>query len=339
MRPAGPGEFTRRAVINGRMDLTAAEAVADVIAAETGAQRRQALGQLEGGLESLYEPWRTELVRIQALVEATIDFSDDDLPEGLSADAAAQMERLAARLRQHLNDARRGERLREGFQVVILGRPNAGKSTLLNALAQRDVAIVSDVSGTTRDVIDVHLDLGGYPVVLTDTAGLRDSACPVEQEGMRRGLNRARLADLRILLLDGAEAVAGLQGLADQYAAGDIVIINKADLGRVTAAQAQELGAGLVSLRTGAGLGVLLETLEQRTASVLGGGEAVPTRARHRAALEAALTALERAQGGDLPELVAEDLRQAAQALGRITGRVDPEAVLDVIFRDFCIGK
>ncbi|MGE0154856.1 MAG: tRNA uridine-5-carboxymethylaminomethyl(34) synthesis GTPase MnmE [Reyranellaceae bacterium] len=335
-RPAEPGEFSRRAFENGKLDLTEAEAIADLVAAETAAQRRQALRQLEGALGTLYEGWRIRLLRALAHLEAAIDFADEDLPQGMAQAVRPALESLVGEIAAHLDDAGRGERLREGVQIAIVGPPNAGKSSLLNLLARRDVAIVSAQAGTTRDVIEVHLDLGGWPVTLADTAGLRETADEIEREGVRRAEQRARQADLRLAVLDAAAAdtPALLQKL---IAPGDIVALNKIDL----APQAPVPdGALAVSVRTGAGIERLLALLQQRVAALLDGAGVPLTRQRHRLALEECLAALRRAQAGrNLPELVAEDVRLAVRALGRITGRVDVEDMLDIVFREFCIGK
>lgn len=343
LRPAEPGEFTRRAFANGRIDLTEAEAVADLVAAETAAQRRQALSQLSGSLARLYDGWARRLTRVLAHLEAAIDFPDEDLPGGLDAasrrDAAALVEEMSS----HLADGRRGERLRDGIAVAIVGAPNAGKSSLLNALAERDVAIVSARAGTTRDVVEVHLDLKGYPVLLADTAGLRAAADEIEDEGIRRARARAAAADIVLVLVpvDQREAPDPLSlEMVDERA---MLVASKADLAPRLTGDTVEIGgvpALAVSAASGAGLGALVDRLAARAAESLGsGGAPVPTRARHRAALEACRAALERALAAPLPELAAEDVRLALRALGRITGRVDVEDLLDVIFRDFCIGK
>jgi tRNA modification GTPase len=343
LRLAEPGEFTRRAFENGKLDLTAAEGLADLVAAETAAQRRQALRQLEGELGRLYEDWRARLLRCLAQLEADIDFPEEGLPQDLRQHVAAEAAALRAEMARHLADGGRGERLREGVAVAIIGPPNAGKSSLMNALARRDVAITSASAGTTRDVIEVALDLGGYPVLLADTAGLREVADEVEAEGVRRARARAAAADLRLVLLDAtrpAEAGA-LAGLLDADA---IVIANKIDLAPGQAADwADALAAGpalRLSVRTGAGMEALLVRLEAEVARRFAPGAApVVTRARHRRALEDCVAALDRFAGAGLPELAAEDLRAATRALGRITGRVDVEDMLDIVFREFCIGK
>jgi tRNA modification GTPase len=354
-RLAEPGEFTRRAFDHGKLDLTAAEGLADLIAAETETQRRQALRQMQGALGEVYEGWRGRLIGALALVEADIDFADEDLPPAIVAQAMRDVEALQAEMAAHLADQRRGERLRDGLSVVILGPPNAGKSSLLNWLARRDAAIVSATAGTTRDVIELHLDLGGFPVVLADTAGLRESADAIETEGIRRALARAQQADLKLILLDATiapDAVTTAQ-IDDQA----VVVVNKIDLlpgrgggreaesplplrGRVRVGGRSGPDALPISVKTGEGLDKLLSALTTRVATALQPGESPAlTRLRHRQALEDCVGALVRARAATAPELRAEDLRLAARALGRITGRVDVEDVLDVIFRDFCIGK
>ena len=334
LRPAEPGEFTRRAVENGRLDLTQAEAIADLVAAETGAQRRLALRQYDGGLAELYEEWRGRLIRVAAWIEAAIDFPDEDIPVGASRESRAALCAILRDIQAHLADGRRGEILREGLHVAVIGPPNAGKSSLVNALARRDVAIVSEFPGTTRDVIEVRLDLSGYPVILADTAGLRESQDSIEQEGVRRARVRAEAADLRVLVLDGAAGTPA--AIPDEdVRPGDIVVWNKADVA------AAKTGAGLwISAKTGEGLPELLGQIARRAADLLSGGEApVLTRARHRHALEEAARSLAAAIATPEPELAAEHIRLALRAIGRITGRVDLDELLDVVFRDFCIGK
>ena len=349
VRVAEPGEFSKRAFLAGKIDLTGAEAIADLVDAETDAQRRQALAQLDGGLTARLEGWRADLIDILAHSEAWIDFPDEDLPEDVEQAARARIAALEAELRGFLDDNRRGERLRDGLQIVLLGAPNAGKSSLLNALADRDAAIVSATAGTTRDVIEVHLDLGGWPVTIADTAGLRTTADVIEREGVRRALDRAGAADLRLVVFDATVPPdpASLAQLADNSGTGTIIpVVNKTDL----AAAPDNLAghaAVPVSARTGDGLAALLGRIETAAADLMqagGGAGAAPlTRLRHREALADAADALKRAaSGGDSgvdSELVAEDLRLAARAIGRVTGRVDVEDLLDVIFMDFCIGK
>ncbi|CAO3415285.1 tRNA uridine-5-carboxymethylaminomethyl(34) synthesis GTPase MnmE [Azospirillum doebereinerae] len=341
LRLAEPGEFTRRAFENGKLDLTEAEAVADLIDAETTAQRRQALRQMDGALGRLYDGWRDRLTRALAHIEADIDFADEDLPGGVADAVRPVVERLIAEIAAHLDDGGRGERLREGLHIAIVGAPNAGKSSLLNALARRDAAIVSARAGTTRDVIEVHLDLGGYPVVLADTAGLREAAADeVEEEGIRRARDRAARADVKIAVFD-ATALPDLDlatlALID---ADTVVAVNKRDLSDAPLPLVAGLTPIPVSARSGAGLADLEKCLAAFSADRLAvGGTPSLTRARHRAALEECRASLERALSAPLPELAAEDIRLASRALGRITGRVDVEDLLDIIFRDFCIGK
>lgn len=341
LRLAEPGEFTRRAFENGKLDLTEAEAVADLIDAETTAQRRQALRQMDGALGRLYDGWRDRLTRALAHIEADIDFAEDDLPGGVADAVRPVIERLLAEITDHLNDGGRGERLREGLHIAIVGAPNAGKSSLLNALARRDAAIVSARAGTTRDIIEVQLDLGGYPVVLADTAGLREAAADeVEEEGIRRARDRAARADVKVAVFD-ATALPDLDpttlALID---ADSVVVLNKSDVATATPTVIAGAAPVLVSARTGAGLRDLEQRLTAFSADRLAVGSAPSlTRARHRAALDECRTALERALIAPLPELAAEDIRLASRALGRITGRVDVEDLLDIIFRDFCIGK
>ncbi|HEX6977716.1 MAG TPA: tRNA uridine-5-carboxymethylaminomethyl(34) synthesis GTPase MnmE [Alphaproteobacteria bacterium] len=352
LRLAEAGEFTRRAFDAGKLDLAQVEGLADLVAAETDAQRRQARRQLDGALGRLTESWRARLLRALAHAEAEIDFPDEDLPGGLISALVPDLERLAGEIRVHLADDRRGERLREGFSIAILGPPNAGKSSLLNALARREAAIVSAHAGTTRDVIEVQLDLGGYPVIVADTAGIRalsesaaDAHAAIEREGIRRALARAEAADLRIVVLD-ATAGEPDESLVRLIDAESVVVLNKIDI----APHAEPIVPGhmwRVSVRTGEGLDALVAALTDIVARRLAmedGAAPVITRARHRAALEACAESLDRAlaavQGhAGAPELFAEDLRLAARALGRITGRVGVEDVLDVVFREFCIGK
>lgn len=340
LRPAEPGEFSRRAFENGKFDLTEAEAVADLVDAETSAQRRQALRQMEGELGRLYEGWRERLVRALAYAEADIDFPEEDLPSGLPDAVRPVLEALAFEIADHLADGGRGERLREGIAIAILGPPNAGKSSLLNALARRDAAIVSERAGTTRDVVEVHLDLGGYPVLVADTAGLREADDEIEGEGIRRALLRAERADLKLAVFDATVLPAVDERTAALIDERTIVVVNKADRVADLDPSTVAPGAFLVSAATGQGLPALLGRLaglvEERFG--LGGGPAL-TRARHRSALEECREALARALSAGYAELAAEDMRLAVRALGRITGRVDVEELLDVIFRDFCIGK
>ena len=338
-RLAEPGEFTRRAFEHGKLDLTEAEAIADLVAAETDHQRRQALQQMDGALSRLYEDWRTLGLRTLAHLEAAIDFPDEDLPDGVADEVRQGMQQLRAEILLHLDD-RRGERLRDGLQIAIIGPPNAGKSSLLNLLVRRDMAIVSETAGTTRDVIEAHLELGGWPVVLADTAGLRRSDDAVEQEGIRRAQARAASAELRVLVLD---ATADWRSARDALVAEtigwsperDIVVVNKTDLAAIAEDDVMSL-----STLSGDGLPALLARLEDAAATLMQEGGPPPlTRARHREALIDCHEALDRALVAPEIALAAEDLRLAMRALGRITGTVRIDELLDVIFRDFCIGK
>jgi tRNA modification GTPase len=338
LRPAEAGEFSRRAFANGKLDLTRAEAIADLVDAETDAQRKQALRQMEGGLARLVEGWRSELVAAQALMEAEIDFSDEGLPTGLLDQVAVKVAGLKHSLAAHLGDDHRGERLRDGIHIAILGAPNAGKSSLLNRLAGREAAIVSAHAGTTRDVVEVHLDLGGLPVVVADTAGLREAACDIEAEGIRRALAKAESADLKLAVFGPDHLDEATLAVIDD---ATLVVMNKRDL--ATAAPPTHIKTRpvfAISARHGDGVEDLVAALARAVGDrFTGGNDPVLTRARHRAAVEQGLAALARCDLAGPPELAAEDLRLAARALGRITGAIDSEEILDAIFRDFCIGK
>lgn len=333
-RLAEPGEFARRAFLNGKLDLASAEGLADLIDSETEGQRRQALRQLGGALGRQAEQWRSTLLQCQAALEAEIDFSDEaDVGIFNFETVEARIGGLISELESALSSAAKGERLREGLNVVLAGPPNAGKSSLLNALARRDAAIVSAIPGTTRDPVEVELDLGGLPVTLVDTAGLRESEDLIEQEGVRRSLQRAACADLVIWLAEDESEPASLATDAPI-----LRVTSKADLGRV--------GTGLpVSTKTGEGLAELLDAVRIQAEALLSGAEqALIVRERHRTLVAAACSSLTRAQGlmdRRVPgiELIAEEIRSAALALGRISGRIDVEEILGEIFSRFCIGK
>ncbi len=333
-RPAEPGEFSRRAVENGKLDLTRAEAIADLVDAETPAQLSQALRQHDGVLAELYEGWRTRLIAALGRAEAAIDFSDDGVGEAEFAAAKAAAKRIIEEIQEHMDDAGRGESLREGLRLTILGPPNAGKSSLINALARRDVAIVSDIPGTTRDVVEARLDLGGYLIMVADTAGVRDTSDVIEAEGVRRALSHAA-GGMTLLLLDGS-AANPRAGLPPDLPEPDLIVWNKSDLGGTHDGIS-------ISLKTGEGLSALLKMLQQKVQQKLESKDGAPrlTRPRHRHALAEALGHLQHglAAPQDQPELLAEDLRLAMRAIGRITGQVDVEELLDFVFRDFCIGK
>ena len=326
LRLAEPGEFTRRALENGKLDLAQVEGLADLIEAETEAQRRQALRVLSGAIGRRAEEWREKLIRAAALIEATIDFADEDVPVDVAPEVLALGRAVQADLRQEVQGGRAAERIRDGFEVAIIGAPNAGKSTLLNALAGREAAITSEIAGTTRDVIEVRMDIRGLAVTLLDTAGLRETADQVERIGIDRALSRARMADLRVFLTSD-EALPGIEPED-----GDILIRGKADL-----------GGGGVSGKTGQGIAELIEEigarLLERSASA-----GVITRERHRLAIERAIEAMESAmseveKGTARAELAAAELRIALRALEALVGRVDVENLLDEIFSSFCIGK
>ena len=333
-RLAEPGEFVRRAFENGKLDLAQVEGLADFVEAETEAQRRQALTQVGGVLSKLYDGWRTRLIEIAALTEAAIDFADEgDVSASSLAEARKRASVLAAEIAVHLDDKHRGEIVREGFRVALLGAPNAGKSSLLNALARRDAAIVSAEAGTTRDVIEVRLDLAGLPVIVSDTAGIREAASDIEREGIRRSLVAAREADLIIWLTETDDSNLPC-GISRETS---LVIRSKADL-----APDSRSGGFAVSAVTGEGLDRLIEGITQRAKQVVGDRtDPVLTQARHRQSLEDAVRDIETFLNEDSAaiELRAEDVRRAAHAIGRITGRVDVEDVLDQIFSRFCIGK
>jgi tRNA modification GTPase len=340
LRPAEAGEFTRRAFENGRIDLTAVEGLADLVFAETEAQRAQAMRQFQGLLGVRAETWRQRLIGALALIEARIDFSDEaDVPEDLIGPALHAARELIEEIEKTLSDEHRGERLREGLVVAIAGPPNAGKSSLLNRLARREAAIVSPHAGTTRDVIEVHLDLGGYPVTLLDTAGIRESGDPLEQEGVRRAQARAEAADLVLWVEE--TGIAGARRRNETK--NQWYVHNKIDL--IDSGTKQPLESENtfeISATIGTGVERLVAAVGDFARDALSAGEpALVTRQRHRDALQDVVGSLRRAvavEGGQ-EELVAEELRLAARSLGRLTGRVDVEDILDVIFRDFCIGK
>jgi tRNA modification GTPase len=354
LRPAEAGEFTRRAFENGRIDLTAVEGLADLVAAETEAQRRQAFRHLKGLLGERAESWRQRLIEALALVEAGIDFSDEeDVPKQAMNQALDLIGPLAEEIASA--GAGQGERLREGLRVAIAGPPNAGKSTLFNRLARREAAIVSPFPGTTRDVLELHLDLGGYPVTVLDTAGIRETTDPIEQEGVRRASAQAAAADLVLWVVDAIELehAAGVKarglppGAATSVATW--VVVNKMDLvsgeKRTTIESRfdRELTVHLLSSRTATGIDELVNALTRFADRFFAGAEpALVARERHRALLRETVESLRSAQGAakdGREEIVAEHLRLATRALGKLLGRVDVEDVLDVIFRDFCIGK
>ena len=329
-RQAEPGEFTRRAFLNGRMDLLEAEGVADLVAAETEAQRLQALRQLGGAQSRELAGWAERLRRLLAWQEALIDFPDEDLPPSVEATLLIDLAALRSELEAASREAGRGMKLRDGLVFAVTGPPNVGKSSLVNALARRDVAIVSATPGTTRDVLEVMLELGGIPVTLVDTAGLRETSDPVEAEGVRRARARAASADLTIKVFDARDRTAA----SEEPGGFEVVrVTNKIDL-----APLGPRACG-VSAATGEGLDALEEILAERARHLALPAGAVLTRSRHMTALREAAAALGVAQDMALPELRGEELRLAMRALGRITGAIGVEDVLDTVFGAFCIGK
>jgi tRNA modification GTPase len=339
-RLAEPGEFARRAFLNGKLDLAEVEGLADLIEAETEAQRAQALRQMGGSLSQLYEGWRAELISACALTEAAIDFSDEaDVAADALERACALVAPLISEIGAHLADNNRGEILREGFRVVLAGAPNVGKSSLLNALARRDAAIVSEEAGTTRDVIEVHLDLEGLPVIVSDTAGIREASGAIEREGIRRSLAHAREADLILWLTDASSQASPPPPEIAARANKVLIVANKIDLKGSSALPA---GAVPISAKTGAGIDTLSRRLADAARERIGASTSPAiTHERYRTHLQEALSALNDFLAGEpsAVELRAEDLRRAVNALGRITGRVDVEEVLGEIFGRFCIGK
>ncbi|XP_075063932.1 5-taurinomethyluridine-[tRNA] synthase subunit GTPB3, mitochondrial isoform X2 [Mixophyes fleayi] len=364
LRPAEPGEFTKRAFQNGKLDLTEVEGLGDLIHAETEVQRRQALRQMSGELGQLYHSWGQQLIRALAHIEAFIDFSEDDnVEEGVLIQVDEEVERLQKELVEHLSDSRRGERLRDGIQVVLAGATNAGKSSLLNVISQKPTAIVSSIPGTTRDVVEATLNIGGYPIILSDTAGLRDSDDPVEREGVRRAKARVEEADILVAVIDlngsllsQESLLAHLQNISFSTQGHSprsvIVVLNKIDLlsqESFTDMQklCQESGLPptcLLSCHTGEGVSDFLRILRHSLEAICGDplqGAPTITQTRHRLHLTACLDALGHYSVYRQQDLVlaAEKLRIAHRQLGSITGRVGAEEILDIIFSDFCIGK
>ena len=329
LRPAGAGEFTRRALENGMLDLAQVEGLADLIDAETEAQRRQAMRVLSGDLGQKAEAWRRSLIRAAALLEATIDFADEEVPVDVSPEVGSLVLNVIEELRREIDGVGIAERIRTGFEVAIVGAPNVGKSTLLNALAGRDAAITSEHAGTTRDVIEVRMDLGGLPVTLLDTAGLRETEDAVESIGIDRARIRADQADLRVFLVEPGQ-VPEMQSMDD-----DIVLTAKSDLN-------SDVGNG-ISGKTGEGVTGLVDRIRE-TLAARASGSGVATRQRHKDSMGRGMVALEAAvellpMGEDCADLAAEELRTAIRALDSLVGRIDIENVLDEIFTSFCLGK
>lgn len=336
LRLAEPGEFSRRALENGKLDLTQAEAIADLVDAESEAQRRQALTQLDGGLKRQYEAWRNDLVELLARIEVYVDFPDEDLPEELVDGIRQRIAVLEAKLAEAIAESRRGRQIREGYRIVILGEPNAGKSSLFNALLKSETAIVTPIAGTTRDIIEAQLRIGPYSVLLYDTAGLRETDEVVEAEGIRRARAKGEQADLRIWVLDGSKDLPADMDLR----VDDFIVVNKSDLAHLDVSR--ETPVYRTSLQTGSGLNEVVSAIEARVMHDLS-AQTFPaaTRQRHIDRLEEARAELEAAARSDLamPELTAEHIRGAINSFEALFGRYDVEGVLDVVFSTFCIGK
>jgi tRNA modification GTPase len=336
-RPALAGEFTRRALMNGKMDLAQVEGLADLIDAETEQQRRQALHFMEGKTSAFYENLRTRIIQNLAHLEAYIDFPDEDLPPGVYDSMRKHVSDLAAQIQDRIQNDTHGERIRDGFYIAIVGAPNVGKSSLLNALAGRDIAIVSHHAGTTRDVLEAHLNIGGYSVIIADTAGIREQADEVEREGIRRSFERAGKADLTLVMLDATQAIPpDIAALIQKHA---LVVINKCDV-EGSHNIFLEHHPVRISVKSGQGMDVLISRLGELLGSLIPSHEpSVISRVRHRQALTHALSHLQQFEKEKEIELQCEELRRAAQEIGKVTGKIDIESVLDEIFRSFCIGK
>ena len=339
-RIAEPGEFTKRAVLNAKMDLTKAEGINDLIHAETEAQRVQSFAQVDGALSEIASSWRKKAIKIAAHIEAYIDFPDEEIPESTLTGLGDEMGRLIIEIDKGLNDGRRGEILREGFRIAVIGPPNAGKSTLVNWLSKRPISIISEQPGTTRDVLEASLDLDGYPVIIADTAGLRASEDSIENEGMKRAQDWANKANCRLILLEPSTEADFLERLKPnpEY---DLVVLNKMDLAPKDLRKKEMLA---ISLKDEIGLDKLLNGLKKTVSKRMASQEpAVITRIRHREALQSSLNSMRSAKTalllGEEPEIVAEELRAATRSLGRVVGAVDVEDLLDIVFGDFCIGK
>jgi tRNA modification GTPase len=344
LRMAEAGEFSRRAFENGKLDLTQIEGLADLIDAETAAQSKQALRQMQGQLSKIYENWRFEIIEILAFIEAYIDFPDEDIPQNLDIQMQEKVAKFIAEIETHISD-KSGERLRDGIVATIIGAPNVGKSTLINLLAKRDIAIVSEIAGTTRDSIETHLDIAGFPICLIDTAGLRESEDKIEREGVKRALEKAENADLKIIVFDAAEYPNFNRDAAKLIDENSIVLINKIDAKSLPDdVKINGVSAISISANKNININILKDKLKAEVESRIQLSESPTlTRKRHRERLLEAVKYLHKfitARQSKLPiELCAEELRFAAKAIGKITGRIDVEDLLDKIFSSFCIGK
>ena len=341
-RLAEPGEFSRRAFYNGKMDLTEAEGLADLIDSETSEQQKYAMRQMEGNLKNLYDGWREDLIKILAYLEAYIDFPDEDIPQELVDKLLNDVFKLQSAINEHLNGDSVGERLREGFRVVIVGPPNAGKSSLLNAVVNRDAAIVSSVAGTTRDAVDVHLDIKGYPVMFTDTAGIREVEEEIEKQGIEIAFRKIADADLVICLFDASkDSVHIFDNIKNSFKNKEVYVANKSD--NLTFEQCSDLrkqGCVVISAKHKKGISDLTDVIyRQIHGRFTSNSGLLISRRRYREALEETLNNLQRFNFNKEIELSAEDIRLAARALGKITGRIEVEDILNKIFGSFCIGK
>lgn len=341
-RMAEPGEFSKRAFYNGKMDLTEAEGLADLIDAETSEQQKYAMRQMEGGLKKLYDDWREQLLKILAHLEAFIDFPDEDIPNNVMSEMKNNVFKLENSVYEHLKSDNIGERLREGFRVVIVGPPNAGKSSLLNAIANREAVIVSDIAGTTRDAIDIHLDIKGYPVMFTDTAGLREANEEIEKKGIEIAYSKIKSADFIICLFDASkDGVQIFDNIRKSFKNNTLLVANKCD--KLTSEQCSVLekqGCILISAKQKEGISQILDRIYEFICErFTSNSNLLITRSRYREALQEVMENLQHFSFDKEIELTAEDIRLAARALGKITGRIEVNEILDKIFGDFCIGK
>lgn len=339
IRLAEPGEFSKRSFLNGKMDLTEAEGLADLIDAETSQQQRHAIRHLSGEFKEICDSWRDQLLKILGWLEAYIDFPDEDIPAEVLERAENTLADLSSSLDKFLEDNRRGERLRDGISMVVLGEPNVGKSTMLNFLAQRDVAIISDIAGTTRDVLEAHIDIGGYPIILSDTAGIRESEDIIEKEGVKRAKSLAKNADIKLVMLDSnkPELPEDVEDILDENC---IIIANKSDLGATSPKEIAGMKVISISLKSKDGIKELFDSIEERASNLAGieSGVAI-TRARQRKNIKDAKDSIDRCDLRGELVLSAEDIRLAARHLSLLTGIIDVEEILGEIFSNFCVGK
>lgn len=342
LRLAEPGEFSKRSFINGKMDLTAAEGLADLLDAETELQHKQAIRQLGGSLQKVYDSWRKDLLAISALVEAYIDFPDEDIPEEIFENTENSVKKLILNIESHLDDDNRGERLRNGIKLAILGKPNVGKSSLLNFLMQREIAIVSNIAGTTRDVIEGHLDIGGYPVILQDTAGIRHQTDDViEQEGINRAINTAKDADIKIIVYDNSSDADEIKKFKELVDDNSIILFNKSDISESKyVSELKEYEPIILSIKNKIGTDLILKRIISIAERIARPSESPQiTRARYRSQLEKAISYLTRFSMNNDLVLAAEDVRMAIRSIDNITGKISVDEILGEIFSNFCIGK